>query len=164
MLEPNTCQASYRRPVSIRYKGMLTSGVPFDSNMPRGRPLKFVIGGGDVIAGLEQGVQGMREGGYRNILIPSSLGYGSVPQQKIPANSDLIFEVELLTAGTAVSQRLEPKGQTEKQIRLFEKRKQQELQRNLFKNKNKGKGGGKGGKKRSKKKDKNANTVSFMTE
>ena len=49
-------QASFRRPVSVRYKGMLTSGVVFDTNMPRGNPLKFVIGAGDVVPGFEQGV------------------------------------------------------------------------------------------------------------
>jgi FKBP-type peptidyl-prolyl cis-trans isomerase len=60
--------------ISMRYSGMLESGKVFDSNMPRGRPLNFVLGAGEVIAGWDQGIQGMQVGGKRKIFIPAALG------------------------------------------------------------------------------------------
>lgn len=56
---------------------------------------KFVVGGGNVIAGFDQGVTGMKVGGKRTVLVPSSLGYGTTGSNGIPPNSGLVFEVTL---------------------------------------------------------------------
>jgi FKBP-type peptidyl-prolyl cis-trans isomerase len=92
-------EAVDRSAVGIRYRGSLASnGKVFDSNMPRGQPLRFKIGGGDVIAGFEQGTKGMKVGGTRTVVIPAHLGYGArgAPPD-IPPNSTLIFDLELVS-------------------------------------------------------------------
>lgn len=77
-------------------------GTKFDSSRDRGQPFRFVIGAGKVIRGWDEGVQGMRAGGQRLLLIPSSLGYGrSGAAGVIPPNAPLLFEVELLAIETA---------------------------------------------------------------
>jgi FKBP-type peptidyl-prolyl cis-trans isomerase len=83
--------------VTVNYVGTLTNGTKFDSSYDRNQPLTFRLGAGSVIAGWDQGVVGMRVGGKRRLTIPPSLGYGSQPQGPIPANSTLIFEIELLS-------------------------------------------------------------------
>ncbi|TFW20722.1 FKBP-type peptidyl-prolyl cis-trans isomerase [Duganella callida] len=77
-------------------KGM--HGRLFDSSYPRGEPLDFVLGAGRVIKGWDQGVQGMKVGGKRTLIIPAELAYGSRPSpgSNIPPNSALIFDVELV--------------------------------------------------------------------
>lgn len=82
--------------VTVNYKGNLINGTQFDSSYDRGEPFSFVLGSGFVIKGWDQGVAGMKVGGKRKLTIPPSLGYGSQPAGTIPANSTLIFEVELL--------------------------------------------------------------------
>jgi FKBP-type peptidyl-prolyl cis-trans isomerase len=82
--------------VTVNYKGTLTSGVQFDSSYDRGIPFDFVLGAGGVIQGWDEGVAGMKVGGKRKLTIPASLGYGARAVGSIPANSTLIFEVELL--------------------------------------------------------------------
>ncbi len=83
--------------VSIRYKGMLPSGIVFDTNMPRGQPLDFKVGSREVVAGMEEGVIGMKPGGLRRLVIPPKLGYGSKGAgSSIPPNSYLVFDVELV--------------------------------------------------------------------
>ncbi len=83
--------------VSVHYVGTLLNGEEFDSSLDRGQPFEFTIGEGQVIKGWEQGVPGMKVGGKRKLTIPSSLAYGErSPSPKIPANSALVFEVELL--------------------------------------------------------------------
>ncbi|MFT5681525.1 MAG: FKBP-type peptidyl-prolyl cis-trans isomerase [Myxococcota bacterium] len=82
--------------VSVHYTGWLTSGRKFDSSLDRGQPFSFRIGGGQVIAGWEQGVAGMKVGGKRKLTIPSSLGYGRRGTGPIPGGATLVFEIELL--------------------------------------------------------------------
>lgn len=83
--------------VSVHYVGTLTNGTRFDSSYDRGQPYPFVIGAGRVIAGWDQGVPGMKVGGKRRLTIPPSLGYGNQAYGPIPANSTLIFEIDLVS-------------------------------------------------------------------
>jgi FKBP-type peptidyl-prolyl cis-trans isomerase len=82
--------------VSVNYTGMLPDGTVFDTSANRG-PFQFTVGEGRVIAGWEQGLMGMKEGGKRRLIIPPSLAYGEqgVPGA-IPPNATLIFDIELL--------------------------------------------------------------------
>ena len=89
--------------VVVNYTGVFASnGKKFDSSLDRGIPFPFTLGSGMVIKGWDIGVEGMKVGGKRILVIPPELGYGSqdIKDNKgnivIPANSTLIFEVELL--------------------------------------------------------------------
>lgn len=82
--------------LTVHYTGSLTSGSVFDSSVGR-TPFSFRLGAGQVIAGWDQGLVGMRVGGKRRLTIPPSLGYGSQAVGSIPANSTLRFDVELLS-------------------------------------------------------------------
>ena len=72
-------------------------GLQFETSVG-GTALTFTLGAGQVIAGIEQGVTGMKVGGVRRIVIPSSLGYGATRNGPIPPFSTIVFEVELLDA------------------------------------------------------------------
>lgn len=82
--------------VSVHYVGTLQSGQEFDNSNKRGEPFEFTVGEGRVIKGWDQGVVGMKEGGTRILVIPASLAYGANPVGPIPANSTLVFSIELL--------------------------------------------------------------------
>ncbi|KAF4133458.1 FKBP-type peptidyl-prolyl cis-trans isomerase [Phytophthora infestans] len=87
------------RKVGILYRGRLTNGKQFDANQNRKKPFTFRHGIGDVIKGMDIGIEGMRVGSKRTITIPSRLGYGREGVgPDIPGNSDLIFEIEVVKA------------------------------------------------------------------
>lgn len=83
--------------ITVNYSGTLLEGTKFDSSYDSGVPFSFTLGAGEVIAGWDQGFNGMKVGGKRKLTIPSHLGYGERGAGAlIPPNSTLVFEVELL--------------------------------------------------------------------
>jgi peptidylprolyl isomerase len=80
--------------VTIHYVGWLADGTVFDSSRARGEPSTFPLE--DLVKGWQEGIPGMKPGGVRKLVIAPEKGYGSRPREKIPANSTLIFEIELL--------------------------------------------------------------------
>ena len=88
--------------VEVHYTGWLyedgTRGKKFDSSVDRGKPFSFSLGAGQVIRGWDEGVEGMKVGGKRELIIPAELGYGArgAGGGLIPPNATLDFEVELL--------------------------------------------------------------------
>ena len=93
----NGAEAVSGKQVTVHYTGTLTNGSKFDSSLDRNQPFTFVLGGGQVIRGWDEGFAGMKIGGKRRLTIPPEMGYGARGfPPVIPANSTLIFEVELL--------------------------------------------------------------------
>lgn len=82
--------------VVVNYIGTTQDGVKFDSSYERGEPFGFTVGNGTVIQGWEQGLIGMKKGGQRILVIPSEMAYGNRQVGVIPANSPLVFSLELL--------------------------------------------------------------------
>lgn len=84
--------------VQTHYTGWLLDGSKFDSSRDRGTPFSFALGKGQVIAGWDELVATMRPGERRTAIIPANLAYGSTAKPGIPANSPLVFDIELLSA------------------------------------------------------------------
>jgi peptidylprolyl isomerase len=82
--------------VTVHYTLQLANGTKIESSRDKNTPFTFVIGQGNVIKGWDEGVLTMKVGGIRVLDIPPALGYGSRDNGPIPANSELLFEVELL--------------------------------------------------------------------
>lgn len=82
--------------ITVEYVGTLTNGTVFDASKNHGQPFTFTLGAGQVIAGWDQGLMGMKEGGQRVLVIPASMGYGAQAVGPIPPNSTLIFAVDLV--------------------------------------------------------------------
>lgn len=81
--------------IRFHYKGTIAqTGVKFDSSYDRGEPITYALNG--LIQGWQEGIPGMKVGGKRRLVIPSELGYGAQSSGSIPANSDLVFELEVL--------------------------------------------------------------------
>jgi FKBP-type peptidyl-prolyl cis-trans isomerase FkpA len=94
-------EAKTGQDVTVHYTGWLyeggQAGRKFDSSKDRNDPFQFALGAGMVIRGWDEGVQGMKVGGTRRLIIPPQLGYGARGAGGvIPPNATLLFEVELL--------------------------------------------------------------------
>lgn len=85
--------------ITVNYIGVLPNGTVFDASQNHGQPFTFGLGGGQVIKGWDQGLVGMKVGGTRLVAIPPELAYGDRAVGQIPANSSLIFQVELVSIG-----------------------------------------------------------------
>lgn len=93
----NGAEAVKGKYITVHYTGWLTDGTKFDSSLDRNQPFSVTLGVGQVIRGWDEGFNGMKVGGKRKLTIPPEMGYGSrAIAGVIPANSTLIFEVELL--------------------------------------------------------------------
>ena len=77
----------------VRYAGYLSNGTEFDHG-----EITVQIGGSNTIAAWQEGLLGMRVGGQRRLVVPPSLGYGTAPAGEIPANSVLVFDIEMMSA------------------------------------------------------------------
>jgi len=82
--------------VTVHYSGYLQDSTMFDSSVERDEPITFTVGQGQVIPGWDEGMQLLKKGSKARFIIPPKLGYGEMQIEKIPVNSTLIFDVELL--------------------------------------------------------------------
>jgi FKBP-type peptidyl-prolyl cis-trans isomerase len=97
-------EATNGKTVSVHYTGWLYDpktadhrGKKFDSSKDHGDPFEFKLGAGQVIRGWDEGLVGMRALGVRRLVVPPSLGYGTVRNASIPPNATLVFDIELLS-------------------------------------------------------------------
>ncbi len=95
--EGEGAQVTAGKKVSVHYTLRLKDGSVIDDSFKRGEPISLVPGSGQVIPGWEEGLLLMRQGGEYTLLIPPSLGYGSRQQGPIPANSTLIFDMQVVS-------------------------------------------------------------------
>ena len=88
--------------VTVQYVGIdFDSGEEFDSSWERPEPFSFTLGGGEVIPGWDQGVEGMKVGGRRRLVIPPDLAYGPEGQPPdIGPNATLVFVIDLVSVGS----------------------------------------------------------------
>ncbi len=82
--------------IQVHFVGSLLDGGVFDSSRSRGTPFSFWVGEGQVIAGWDEGLLGMKEGERRLLTVPPAIGYGADEKPGIPPNSTLVFDIELL--------------------------------------------------------------------
>ncbi len=86
--------------VSVHYTGWLKDGTKFDSSRDRNQPFPVPVGKGQVIKGWDEGLQGMKAGGKRKLIIPADLAYGPRGYPgAIPPNAELTFDVEVIKIG-----------------------------------------------------------------
>jgi peptidylprolyl isomerase len=87
--------------VTVQYVGVsYKNGKEFDASWDRGEPFSFTLGAGEVISGWDQGVEGMKEGGRRELIIPPDLAYGEAGYPPaIAPNEALVFVIDLLEVG-----------------------------------------------------------------
>jgi peptidyl-prolyl cis-trans isomerase A (cyclophilin A) len=90
-------QAAAGKTVSVHYTGKFQDGRVFDSSVPRGEPITFKLGVGQVIKGWDEGIAMMKVGGKAQLIIPADLAYGERGASGvIPPNAILVFDVELV--------------------------------------------------------------------
>lgn len=84
--------------ITVHYRLSLADGTPVEGNdtFSSGQPIAFELVSGGLIEGWIQGIPGLKEGGFRRLLVPAELAYGDSQRSGIPAGSDLIFDVELV--------------------------------------------------------------------
>jgi len=82
--------------VTVHYSGFLLDGTMFDSSVERDEPIQFVVGQGQVIPGWDEGMLLLKKGDKARFVIPPQLGYGEMVLEKIPVNSTLIFDTEVI--------------------------------------------------------------------
>jgi len=82
--------------VEVHYSFFFAGGIPFKSSLETNRPIVFEIGSGEVLAGLELGVQMLSEGGSARLLVPSKLAYGGVERDEIKPFTPMIFDIDLI--------------------------------------------------------------------
>lgn len=90
-------EAADGRTVTVNYIGTLTNGTQFANTYKTGQPLELVLKEGRVIEGWRRGLEGMKVGGQRVLVVPPELGYGNAGGGPIPANATLVFAVELVS-------------------------------------------------------------------
>ncbi|HEX4462461.1 MAG TPA: FKBP-type peptidyl-prolyl cis-trans isomerase [Polyangia bacterium] len=91
-------EAKAYKKLVIHYTGWLADGsnTKFDSSVDRHEPFEFTLGAGQVIRGWDEGLEGMKVGGRRQLHIPAKLAYGDKGVGKIPPGSDLVFDCALI--------------------------------------------------------------------
>jgi len=82
--------------VSVHYMGAFVDGKSFSNTYDSGRPFTFILGKDELIAGFEESIYTMQKGGRYTVVIPSEMAYGEKGNEIIPANTTLVFEIDLL--------------------------------------------------------------------